>query len=170
VGSPSPEAPRGATEGTAAAAPAQAPAYTASELSASEHDRAAHAAGQTVEAPGERRLESRGSEAIDQAMEAVEPSAVSGEISASPGAQQAALHLGSPAAQSEAKEASAAEIAAARTADETPPAAQVSSPAGPPHASPAPEKVEPEKAGEPKGEKPKTFFRLWLDLAFGRKR
>ncbi len=136
VGSPASEAPLGASEGTAAPASAQTPAYAGAELSASKHDRAAHAAGQTVETPSERRLESGRTEAIGQAVEALEPAAVSGEIVASPGAPQAAQHLGSPPAQSEVSE----------------------------KAWPS------EIADKAKPERPKTLFRLWLDLAFGRKR
>jgi hypothetical protein len=164
MGSPAPEAPGGAAEGTAAPAPAQAPVYTAAELSASEHDRAAGAAGQTVEAPGERRLESRSSQSIGQALEAVGPASVPGEIAAGPGARQAALHPGPPAAQSEAgQEAKPSKIEAR---EGTPSAAQVSAAAPHAHAARAPEKIEAKRADESRPERRRSLF----GLLFGRKR
>ncbi len=115
-------------------------------------------------APAERRLESRSSEAVAQALETSEPAAISGEIAPEPNLAEAAFHLGSPAAQGEAfavEEIVLVEMAAAEIAVE--PAVQ------PPATPAADEKIEVKSQGEPKRKQPKALFRLWLDLAFGRK-
>ncbi len=149
LGSPSAQAGDGAIQGTAAASSPQTPAQPAAKPAASAHDRAADAARQ---APGERRLESRSSEAVTQPLASVEPAAIPGEIAAEPNAAEAAFYLGSPAPESKPGDVeetvtggiAAAEIAAQRAA------------AG--------------ASGEqPKPKQKKTFFRLWLAFAFGRK-
>ncbi len=210
---------------------------------------------EAVEAPGERRLESRSSEGVERVLESVEPTVVAAETAPEPRGQEAAPDLGSPAAQGEApaveeavivvEEAVIVEVAAAAPAvaaepapaDAAPdlvepaakaevlaveeavivevaaatpavapepasaeaapvlaePAAQgqalaaeeaviveVATPCrtagGCPAPEPAPEaaavapvqKIE-VKPAEPKQKEPKTLFKLWLDLAFGRK-
>ena len=195
---------------------------------------------EAVEAPGERRLESRSSEGVERVLESVEPTVVAAETAPEPRAQEAAPDLGSPAAQSEAPaveeaviievaapapavapepasaeaapdlvepaakaevlaveevvivEAAAAPVVAAvpeptpaeaapdlvvsAAQGETPAAEQAITVEVAASPEPAPEaaavapvqKIEVEPA-EPKRKEPKTLFKLWLDLAFGRK-
>ncbi|MFY9640628.1 MAG: hypothetical protein WCD20_05490 [Rhodomicrobium sp.] len=193
LGSPSAPAGDGATQGTAAAqAPETAP-HPAAEPSAPAHDRAADAAREKIESfddlaaaskaqvehmaaalgvhelppvDTERRLESRSSEAVTQSLETLEPAAIPGEIAAEPHPAEAALHLGSPAAEGEpavVEEAVFVEIATVEIAAEQAPAS-AAVPMGDAQAVPPGQ----EKAGEELKPK-KTLFRLWLDLAFGRK-
>ena len=75
----------------------------------------APAQAEAVEAPSERRLESRSSGDASQTLEPVEPAAVAAETAPEPRAQEAAPDLGSPAAQGEApavEEAVIVEVAA----------------------------------------------------------
>jgi nicotinate-nucleotide--dimethylbenzimidazole phosphoribosyltransferase len=190
----------------------------------------APAQAEAVEAPSERRLESRSSGDASQTFEPVEPAVVAGETAPQSRAQEAAPDLGSPAAQGQAPaveeaviveaaatapavapapepapaeaapdlvepaaqaevvaieeavmgEVAAVEIAAAVLVE---PAAQAEAPAvevavivevaaasePAPEAAVAPvQKIE-VKPAEPKRKEPKTLFKLWLDLAFGRK-
>lgn len=114
---------------------------------------------QAPEAPGERRLESPGSEAFKQSLESIEPAAVSAEAAAGPGAAEAAHDLGSPAAESQVpvEETVAIEIAAAGIAVEPP---QLT----------AAQRIQVEELLEPGRKEPKTLFTLWLDILFGRKK
>ena len=57
---------------------------------------------EAVEAPGERRLESRSSGGVEPVLESVEPTVVAAETAPEPRGQEAAPDLGSPAAQGEA--------------------------------------------------------------------
>ncbi len=107
------------------------------------------------EAPGERRLESRSSEDVRQPLESVEPAAIAAEAAPEPIAAETAPDLGSPAAQGEVfviEETTVVEVVEIAV---------------------EPAVVEQEiEAADPAGTKrkePKTLFRLWLDLAFGRK-
>jgi len=123
------------------------------------------------EAPAERRLESRSFEAVTQALETMESAAIPGEIAAEPSAAEAAFHLGSPAAEGEAfavQKAVLVEIAAAEITLE-PVATHASTPMHEAPAMPAGQKIEAKEPEQPKRKEPKTLFRLWLDLAFGRK-
>ncbi|MGO9483433.1 MAG: hypothetical protein ACLPX9_02450 [Rhodomicrobium sp.] len=116
---------------------------------------AAPSQAEAEEAPGERRLESRSSEDVRQPLESVEPAAIAAEAAPEPIAAETAPDLGSPAAQGEVfviEETTVVEVATIA--------------------------VEPAiveqiiEAADPAGTKrkePKTLFRLWLDLAFGRK-
>ncbi len=124
---------------------------------------------QAGEALTERRLESRSSEAVTQAVETLEPAAIPGETAAQPNAAEAAFYLGSPAPEGKPEafeEAVLVDIAAAETTAARA-AAGASAPMQDAQATPAGQK---KVAGEElKPKQPKTLFRLWLDFAFGRK-
>jgi hypothetical protein len=163
---------------------------------------------EAVEAPSDRRLESRSSEDAGRVLESVEPAVIAAEAAPQSGAQEAAPDLGSPAAQGEApaveetviivEEAVIVEVAVAAPAvapapepapaeaapDLVEPAAQAEVVAvenaviveaaaapetAPEAAAAAPAQKIEVKPAEPKRKEPKTLFKLWLDLAFGRK-
>jgi len=173
VGSQAAQTQHGAPEGTglAAAAP-QTAAEPALQPSSPAHDTKTPAAGQKVaeEALAERRLERRSSEAGTEILEAVEPAAISAEVPPEPNAAEAAFYLGSPAPESDAsleEESVLEDIAAAEAAAE--PAAAVSAPVLDTPAPSAGQKIEVKKPDQTKAKPPKTLFKLWLDLAFGRK-
>ena len=131
---------------------------------------AAEPAPAAVEAPGERRLESRSSGDATPALECVEPVVVPAKAAAEPRAQEAAPDLGSPAAKGQAAggdEIAAGKGAAMETAAK--PAVAAASGLAPGAVAGAPvQKIE-VKLAEPKRKEPKNLFKLWLDLAFGRK-
>ncbi len=91
-------------------------------------------------------------------------------VAPEPAPAEAAPDLGEPAVQGEApavEEAVIVEVAAAEIA--APPAVAAAPEPAPEAAAVAPvQKIEIEPA-EPKRKEPKTLFKLWLDLAFGRK-
>ncbi|MGO9475789.1 MAG: hypothetical protein ACLPWS_20645 [Rhodomicrobium sp.] len=133
---------------------------------------AAIPAGQKVaeETPAERRLERRSSEPVKEILEAMEPAPILAEGPPEPDPAEAAFYLGSPAPQSDAgleEEEVRADIAAAEAAAE--PAALVSAAVPDNAAPPAGQKIEVKKPDQTKAKPPKTLFKLWLDLAFGRK-
>ncbi len=124
-----------------------------------------------AEAADERRLERRSSGDAISAVEPMEPAGVPAEAAPEPVAQEATPDLGSPPVESEvivAEKRAAVEAAAVEPAVE-PAAAAASAPAPETAAAAAPaEKIEVAEAG-PKRKEPKSLFKLWLDLAFGRK-
>ena len=123
---------------------------------------AVEAAPEAVEAPSEWRLERRSSGDAAPIVEPLEPAPIPAETAAEHDAAEAAHHLGSPAAESEA--AIHEKAAVLKTAAQEIAVAPVSV-AAPPVADHAIED------GKPAGvkRKTKTLFKLWLDLTFGRK-
>jgi hypothetical protein len=157
------------------AAPSQPEAEVAPvvAVAAAEPAPAAHPSApsqaEAAEAPSEWRLESRSSSAVSQRLESAEPAAISGQTAPEPDATEAAPDLGSPAAQSKApavEEIVAVEAATAEIAVEP---AVAAAPAPEAVAPAAVRKIEVIKPAETKRKEPKTLFKLWLDLAFGRK-
>jgi hypothetical protein len=126
---------------------------------------------EAVEAPSERRLESRSSEAVSQSLVSVEPAIVPGDAASHLDVPEAASDLGSPAPQGEVvavEEITVVEVVVAEIAVE--PAAAAPAPETPAAAEPAAvQKIEAVRTAETKPKEPKTLFKLWLDLAFGRK-
>ncbi|MGO9174220.1 MAG: hypothetical protein ACLP7P_19955 [Rhodomicrobium sp.] len=173
AGSEAAQTQHGTLEGTglAAAAP-QTAAEPALQPSLPAHDAKTLAAGQKVEEEtlAERRLERRSSEAGAEILEPVEPAAIPAEGPPEPNLAEAAFYLGSPAPESDAEleeESVREDIAAAEAAAEL--AAAVSAPVFDTPAPSAGQKIEVKKPDQTKAKPPKTLFKLWLDLAFGRK-
>ncbi|MGO9983029.1 MAG: hypothetical protein ACLPIX_02315 [Rhodomicrobium sp.] len=151
----------GSLKGPEAAIPAEV------QPAAPAHDTAAVAAGQAVteDPPVERRLESRSSEVTAPALESAR---VPSEAAPEPNPAEAAFYLGSPAAESDAsleEESVREDIAAAEAAAQ--PAVREPAPA---YAATVPSAGLAASGEKPEEAKPKkTLFKLWLDLAFGRK-
>jgi hypothetical protein len=150
----------------AVAAPSAGPAPVAEAAAA-----AAEPAPAAEEALSERRLERRSSGDAIPAVEPVEPAVVPAEAAPEPLAAEAAPDLGLPAVESEVIKAEKPVIvkAAPVAAAGEPAVAAASGPAPEAAAAAAPEQKIEVMPAEPKRKEPKSLFKLWLDLAFGRK-
>ncbi len=155
------------------AAPSQPEAEAVVAVAAAEPAPAAHPSApsqaEAAEAPSEWRLESRSSSAVGQCLESAEPAAIPGQTAPEPDTAEAAPDLGSPAAQSEAPAVEEIVALEAPTAEIAVEPAVAAAPAPEAVAPTAVQKIEVIKPAETKRKEPKTLFKLWLDLAFGRK-
>jgi hypothetical protein len=189
IAKPAPEAAaqrRPSFEGLAAASKARAEAAAAS-LGVVPAREAVPLHAQSAETIADGELERRSSEPClmaelaPPALEPVAPAPILAEAATPAPLDQAAKSLGSPAAQSEHSAAQGTAPSAAAAHPAAAPAFQPSAPAYDPEAASAGQTVgaAPDPAAgqyvqvkepdEIKRKEPKTLFKLWLDLAFGRK-
>jgi hypothetical protein len=132
----------------------------------------AHA--EASETPSNGELERRSSEPCSMAelapptLEPVAPAAVSAEIIAPAASAQSKADLGSPSASSGPLSVQGT-VAEAPAKTHSRPEVQASAAAHDRQASSAGKKIEVRTGAANKSQEPKTLFKLWLDLVFGRK-